>query len=136
VTKYLFDTGTAADYINRRGSTRARAARASKAGHRIGICPAVLAELWDGVFTSATSEHNERLLLQHLGHFVLWPYSANACRKYGEIASELRRLGRQMGQNDIQIAATALSLGDCVVVSKDSDLRAVPGLTVEDWSQA
>ena len=36
---------------------------------------------------------------------------------------------------DIQIAAIALTLGDCVVVSKDSDLRAVPGLVVEDWSQ-
>ena len=35
---------------------------------------------------------------------------------------------------DIQIAAIALSLGNCVVVSKDSDLRAVPGLAVEDWS--
>ena len=34
-----------------------------------------------------------------------------------------------------KIAAIALTLGDCVVVSKDSDLRAVPGLTVEDWSQ-
>ena len=36
---------------------------------------------------------------------------------------------------DLQIAAIALTLGDCVVVSKDSDLRAVPGLTVEDWSR-
>ena len=36
---------------------------------------------------------------------------------------------------DLQIAAIALSLGNGVVVSKDSDLRAVPGLTLEDWSQ-
>ncbi len=35
----------------------------------------------------------------------------------------------------IAIAAIAPSLGQCVVVSKDSDMRAVPGLTVEDWSQ-
>ena len=36
---------------------------------------------------------------------------------------------------DIQIAAIALAFGDCVVVSKDGDLSAVPGLTVEDWSR-
>jgi tRNA(fMet)-specific endonuclease VapC len=36
---------------------------------------------------------------------------------------------------DVQIAAIALSLGNCIVVSKDSDLAAVPGLIVEDWSQ-
>ena len=40
-----------------------------------------------------------------------------------------------MQQIDIQIAAIAFALGNCVVVSKDGDLRAVPGLTVEDWSQ-
>ncbi|MHB1560792.1 MAG: type II toxin-antitoxin system VapC family toxin [Isosphaeraceae bacterium] len=38
-----------------------------------------------------------------------------------------------MQQVDIQIAAIALALGNCTVVSGDSDLRAIPGLTVEDW---
>lgn len=39
-----------------------------------------------------------------------------------------------MQQIDIQIAAIALSLGRCTVVSKDSDLSAVPGLDVENWA--
>jgi tRNA(fMet)-specific endonuclease VapC len=38
-----------------------------------------------------------------------------------------------MQQIDIQIAAIARCLGDCTVVSTDSDLSAVPGLTVENW---
>lgn len=33
------------------------------------------------------------------------------------------------------IAAIARSLDACVVVSKDKDLLAVPGLRVEDWSK-
>ena len=37
---------------------------------------------------------------------------------------------------DIMIAATALTLGNCTVVSSDSDLLAVPGLTVENWAAA
>jgi predicted nucleic acid-binding protein len=36
---------------------------------------------------------------------------------------------------DIQIAAIAFALGNCVVVSKDSDLCHIPRLRVEDWSQ-
>jgi tRNA(fMet)-specific endonuclease VapC len=32
-------------------------------------------------------------------------------------------------------AAIALSLGNCTVVSNDSDLLAIPGLTVENWAQ-
>jgi predicted nucleic acid-binding protein len=34
---------------------------------------------------------------------------------------------------DILIAATAIVLGDCTVVSDDTDLLAVPGLNVETW---
>ncbi len=135
MTRYLFDTGIAGDYINRRCQVREKAARATKAGHRIGICPPVLGELWDGVFGSATRDFNERLLLRHLDHFKLWLFDAAACREYGRLSAELRRRGRAMQQADIQIAAIALTLGDCVVVSKDSDLRAVPGLAVEDWSR-
>ncbi len=39
-----------------------------------------------------------------------------------------------MQQVDIQIAAIALQLNDCVVVSSDSDLAAIPGLTVVNWA--
>ncbi len=35
---------------------------------------------------------------------------------------------------DIQIAAIAWCLGNCTVVSKDGDLSAVPGLSVENWA--
>ena len=35
---------------------------------------------------------------------------------------------------DIQLAAIALTLGDCTVVTTDSDLSAVPGLHTENWA--
>jgi tRNA(fMet)-specific endonuclease VapC len=35
---------------------------------------------------------------------------------------------------DMQLAAIALSLGNCTVVTTDSDLAAVPGLSVENWA--
>ncbi len=39
-----------------------------------------------------------------------------------------------MQQVDIQVAAIALTLNQCTVVSEDSDLLAVPGLSVVNWS--
>lgn len=54
--------------------------------------------------------------------------------EYGRIFTELKRIGRPMQQIDIQIAAIAFALGDCVVVTVDSDLSTVPGLDVEKWS--
>jgi len=41
-----------------------------------------------------------------------------------------------MQQIDIQIGAIALTLGDCTVVTSDSDFAAVPGLAVEDWTKS
>jgi tRNA(fMet)-specific endonuclease VapC len=35
---------------------------------------------------------------------------------------------------DIMLAAIALTVGDCVVVTTDSDLAAVAGLAVENWT--
>ena len=34
----------------------------------------------------------------------------------------------------IQLAAIALTLGNCTVVTTDSDLAAVPGLRTENWA--
>jgi tRNA(fMet)-specific endonuclease VapC len=48
----------------------------------------------------------------------------------------LKTIGRRMGQNDIMIAAIALSLGNTTVVTMDTDLAAVPGLTVENGAEA
>ncbi len=52
------------------------------------------------------------------------------------MAAELKRLGRTIQQIYIQIAAIALNLGNCTVVSTDKDLTAVPGLAVENWETA
>jgi tRNA(fMet)-specific endonuclease VapC len=39
-----------------------------------------------------------------------------------------------MQQVDMQVAAIALTLSQCIVVSEDTDLLAVPGLSVENWA--
>jgi tRNA(fMet)-specific endonuclease VapC len=39
-----------------------------------------------------------------------------------------------MQKIDIQIAAIALTLGNCTVVTTDSDLTTVPGLCTENWA--
>ena len=132
--RYLLDTGTAADYIHRRRGVFLKARESTALGHRIGICVPILGELWSGVYSSASRDRNEKRLLQHLHAFALWPYTEEAAREFGRLSSDLRRVGRPMPQIDIQIAAIAFTLGNCVVVTKDSDFDAIPGLDHEDWS--
>jgi tRNA(fMet)-specific endonuclease VapC len=131
---FLLDTGIAEDFAKRRNGVVERADAARQQGHRIGICTPVLGELWSGVEGSVTRERNLQKLRGALSRLVIWPYTNEAAEAFGRIFTELRRIGRPMQQIDIQIAAIALTLGNTTVVSKDSDLAAVPGLTVENWA--
>jgi tRNA(fMet)-specific endonuclease VapC len=47
------------------------------------------------------------------------------------VSPELQLCGG-MGENDIMIAAIALSLGNTTVVTIDSDVAVIPGPTVEN----
>lgn len=134
MTRFLLDTGIASDYINRRWGVFERARQAVANGDRIGIGTPILGELWAGIQLSATKVRNEKLLRRQLADFTIWPFEQTAAEEFGRLFAELRRMGRPMQQVDIQIAAMAIRLGDCRVVTKDSDLQAVPGLDVIDWS--
>jgi tRNA(fMet)-specific endonuclease VapC len=133
VRRYLLDTSPAQDFTNNRGGVRQRADAERRRGNRIGICTPVLGELWAGIEGSATREENLRRLRHGLSRLVLWIYDEAAAIQYGRIFTELKRMGRPMQQVDMQIAAIAFALGNCTVVSADSDLTDVPGLTVENW---
>jgi tRNA(fMet)-specific endonuclease VapC len=134
VRRYLLDTGIAGHYINRRRGVRERAIEEVARGNRIGICTPVLGELWYGVENSASRERNLQRLLVAVADWTIWPYETVAAAEYGRIAAELRQIGRTIQQIDMQIAAIARMLGNCTVVSADSDLAAVPRLAVENWS--
>jgi tRNA(fMet)-specific endonuclease VapC len=86
------------------------------------------------VENSSTRDRNAERLRRVLPELIVWPLTEQAAEKYGEIAAALKRAGRPTGKIDMLIAAIALSLGNTTVVSADSDLAAVPGLTVENWA--
>jgi tRNA(fMet)-specific endonuclease VapC len=134
VRKFLLDTGSAQDFIDGRNGVRERADAERRSGHRLGICVPVLGELWSGVEGSVTRERNAPRLRHALSRLVVWPYDNKAAEEYGRLFAKLRRRGRPLQQIDMQIAAIALSLGNTTVVRADSDLVAVPGLTVENWA--
>ncbi len=134
MTRFLLDTGAAGDYIQRRRSVYEKARAAVADGHRIGIALPVLAELWFGVENSSSRERNAEKLRRVLPELIIWPLTEPAAEEYGRIAAALRRIGRPIGQIDTLVSAIALSLGKTTVVSADGDFRAIPGLTVVDWS--
>ena len=133
--RYLLDSGTASDFVNARGTVRERVMDATRAGHRIGLGTPILGELIGGVLASNDPVRHSRRLRQEIAPLQLWPFDAGAANEYGKLYAELRAAGRLMQVPDMQLAAIARFLGNAVVVTKDGDLRAVPGLEVEDWSE-
>jgi tRNA(fMet)-specific endonuclease VapC len=83
---------------------------------------------------SASRDRNLQRLILALERIPAWPFDRTAAEEFGRIDAQLRRVGRLIGEIDIQITAIALSMGNTSVVSRDGDLSAVPGLTVENWA--
>jgi tRNA(fMet)-specific endonuclease VapC len=61
------------------------------------------------------------------------PITPAAADAYGTIRRSLELKGHTLSDNDLWIAATALSLG-AVLVSNDQAFGHVSGLSVEDWT--
>ena len=133
--RYLLDTGIAQEFIGRNAKVVQRVDGAQRAGNRIGICTPVLGELWSGVEGSISRDRNLHRLRLALSRLVIWPYTNEAVEQFGRVFAELRRIGRPMQQIDIMVAAIAFALGNCTVVSKDTDLAAISGLEVENWAE-
>jgi tRNA(fMet)-specific endonuclease VapC len=93
-----------------------------------------LAEIAAGLEASDSREASWEVARRRLGKLVCWPFDKVAAYEYGRVFAELKRRGRPMQQVDMMLAAIAQTIGHCIVVSGDSDLAAVPGLTVENWA--
>ena len=61
------------------------------------------------------------------------PLDEEAARHYGRIRAHLKSKGSPIGNNDLFIAAHALSSGAILVSNNEREFKRVPGLVVENW---
>jgi tRNA(fMet)-specific endonuclease VapC len=135
MSRYLLDTNALADFVFRRHGMQERVESARLAGHAIGTSLPALAELFAGVENSASREFNLPTLNRQIRLVRLWPFTLECSREYGRLYAQLRRAGRTVQMADLMSAAIAIILGDCTVVTTDSDFSSIPGLRVEDWTK-
>ena len=64
---------------------------------------------------------------------LVLPLDEAVARSYGEVRSQLTSKGQLIGNNDLFIAAHALSLGAILVTNNEGEFQRVPGLVVENW---
>ena len=92
-----------------------------------------LAELEFGVYNSARPQQNQLALMAFLARIEVMPFDADAAGAYGMIRADLTRKGRQIGANDLLIAAHAKALGLTLVTNNTREFERVEGLKLENW---
>ena len=134
MTRYLLDTNAVSDYIFRRRGVYEKARQVRLTGAKLGTCYPVIAELLSGIEYSSTRDSNLVIVNRTIGTFRLWPFEMDESKEYARLYAIMRKAGTTIGAVDLMVAATALTLGKCTVVSSDSDMKRVPGLSVENWA--
>lgn len=131
--RYLLDTSILIDFINRRFGVEKRAEEVRQAGSVIGTSLPVVGECFFGIEGSDDPAYYRKLFQRGLYRVTRWPFTMEAAEVYGKIANELKKSGRVIQQIDMQTAAIALTLGNCTIVTTDSDFTRISGLSIENW---
>ena len=62
------------------------------------------------------------------------PFSAKAAAHFGQIRTELQRMGLPCGAYDMLIAAHARSEGLVLITNNSREFERVPGLRLDNWA--
>ena len=129
---YLPDTNALICFLNP-GLSLVKTRLLSVDPKKIRLCSIVKAELYYGAMKSLRSAENMALLDEFFANFGSLPFDDDAAIKYGEVRSDLARLGTPIGPNDLMIAAIAL-VHDAILVTHNSrEFSRVKDLRIEDW---
>jgi tRNA(fMet)-specific endonuclease VapC len=85
------------------------------------------------------SSHPERVLQQIellLEAHEIVEITEEVAEHYARVRADLETRGATIGGNDLWIAATALAHGATLVTNNTGEFSRVPGLLIEDWTQA
>jgi tRNA(fMet)-specific endonuclease VapC len=101
--------------------------------NEICISTITLAELHYGAENSARRAANLEGLLHLVDRLDALSFGADAAAHYGQLRTELRKMGRLAGPLDMLIGAHARSEGLIVVTNNVREFARMPGLRVENW---
>jgi len=92
-------------------------------------------EMLFGVENSQRSDVAEGVS-QFMEYMPVLDFPADAAREYASLRAALKRQGKPIGNNDMLVAAHALHLGLTLVTNNVREFSRVPGLKIENWTEA
>ncbi len=129
---YMLDTNICI-YVLKKHSDKLR--HKFKATKNICISSVTYGELCFGIENGDNFKSEDRwkelnLFTQKL---LIEPWDEEAAKHYGAIRAILKKQGTPIGNNDLLIAAHALSLGFVMVTNNVREFNRVPDLIIENW---
>lgn len=101
---------------------------------QIGLPSVVLGEIYFGIYNGGLKDKNNESLARFMQNprVTLLDINEDTTRLFGETATQLRKDGKAIQQNDIWIAALCKQY-NYVLATKDAGFEAVTGLQVASW---
>ncbi len=129
--RYMLDTNILSDMIRNPGGKAA--ARLRQVGDA-SVCTSIVvaSELRYGAAKKSSEKLTARVEAA-LREVKVLALDVPADAHYGVVRSRLEAEGRTIGQNDLLIAAHALSLGMTLVTDNVQEFYRVDGLRIENW---
>jgi tRNA(fMet)-specific endonuclease VapC len=138
VTRFILDTNTVSDFIDRREPLYSRVLAAGEAVATTVITLDESLTGWYNLIRKAKKPDRVVWAYDKLAHATVHlaklPILAFTLSAY-TVSDQLRGLKLNVGSDDLRIAAIALEHGATVVTANVRDFARVPGLPVEDWTQ-
>jgi tRNA(fMet)-specific endonuclease VapC len=133
MTRFMLDTNAASGLVKSQPKVTAR----FKAEAPDSVCLSVVTE---GEMLFGVARRPEAVRLRAAVNALLaaidvLPWTSATARRYATLRADLERQGRPLSALDLMIAAHAAE-HDMTLVTHDGAFGAVPGLRVEDWTQA
>jgi len=129
--RYLLDANTCVYALKREPRVIGRLQEHSP--DDFGISAVTLAELWFGAAKSSRPKLTRESVDAFLLPFEVLPFGSEAANEYAEARLSLEKKGEPIGERDLLIAATAISMNLTVVTHNVREFSRVPRLRLEDW---
>ncbi|MBO1112263.1 type II toxin-antitoxin system tRNA(fMet)-specific endonuclease VapC [Bordetella petrii] len=132
--KFMLDTNICIFTIR----NKPEAVRLALNHHQGQLCVSMVTamELVYGAEKSAVPARNQPVIEGFLARLEVLDYDRAAAANTGQLRAELARVGTPIGPYDAMIAGHARSQGLVLVTNNTREFSRVPGLRIEDWSQA
>jgi tRNA(fMet)-specific endonuclease VapC len=133
VLKYLLDTNMVIYTVKNRPD-QVREAFNQHEG-QMAISSVTWGELIYGVERSSQPKRNLADIESMAARLEILAFDEKAANHFGQIRSELYRIGQPIGPYDMMIAGQARSSGLILVTNNVKEFDRVPGLMIENWAE-